>query len=171
MALRNTLITFTITTTIAVLTLALSQNITSLYLLPLCIIIPMSIRIVYYGIGIAKLSAYMIVFLENDLDGIKWETRNFSIINIDSKLSMKNLVFLRNYQCLFLSLICYGLYVFDYIKDKEITLMTIFNLVWPLLFIILEMVITHYINSVDKERAEWIKKWKNIKIETQPPVA
>ena len=97
MALRNTLITFTITTTIAVLTLALSQNITSLYLLPLCIIIPMSIRIVYYGIGIAKLSAYMIVFLDNDLDGIKWETRNFSIINIDSKLSMKNLVFLRNY--------------------------------------------------------------------------
>ena len=60
--LHNTLLTFTITTTVAVLTFALSQNKTILYLIPFCILIPMSMRIAYYRSAMSKLSAYMIVF-------------------------------------------------------------------------------------------------------------
>ena len=63
--LHNTLLTFTITTTVAVLTFALSQSMTVLYLIPFCIIIPMSMRIAYYISSMTKLSAYKIVFLEN----------------------------------------------------------------------------------------------------------
>ena len=60
--LHNTLLTFTITTTVAVLSLAVSQNSTILYLIPFCILIPMSMRIAYYRAAMSKLSAYMIVF-------------------------------------------------------------------------------------------------------------
>ena len=62
--LHNTLLTFTITSTILVLTVAASEKMTSLYLFPFCVIIPMLLRIAYYRKTMAKLSAYMIVFLE-----------------------------------------------------------------------------------------------------------
>lgn len=60
--LHNTLLTFTITSTILVLTVAASEKMTSLYLFPFCVIIPMLLRIAYYRKTMAKLSAYMIVF-------------------------------------------------------------------------------------------------------------
>lgn len=67
--LHNTLLTFTITTTVAVLALALAQKSSILYLIPFCILIPMSMRIAYYRTAMAKLSAYMIVFWKKTLTG------------------------------------------------------------------------------------------------------
>lgn len=61
-SLHNTLLTFIITSTVAVITIAISEGITILYLFPFCIIIPMMMRIAYYRKVIVKLSAYMIVF-------------------------------------------------------------------------------------------------------------
>lgn len=99
--LHNTLLTFTITTTVAVLTFALSQSMTVLYLIPFCIIIPMSMRIAYYISSMTKLSAYKIVFLENKIDEIKWETRNAMLIkNVLShqKKNINNFTTLRYYE-------------------------------------------------------------------------
>lgn len=80
MSLHNTLLMFTITTTVAILAIAAGNEKSSpfLYLLPFCIIIPLSNRIAYYRRAMAKLSAYLIVFCEDSDDSIKWETRNLS---------------------------------------------------------------------------------------------
>lgn len=164
--LHNTLLTFTITTTVAVLTFALSKNMTVLYLIPFCIIIPMSMRIAYYRSAITKLAAYMIVFLERNLDEIKWETRNAMLIeNVLSKenKSINNITILRYYECLIMAVICYAFYVLDYIKDKDISIILIINILWPLLLIVWEILITKRINSAAKEKQEWIKKWTYLK--------
>ena len=167
--LHNTLLTFAITSTVAVLALALDQNRTILYLIPFCILIPMSMRIAYYRSAMVKLSAYMIVFLEIDLDGVSWETRNAALVNDlnKKKKDINSYTVLRYFECLILAVICYILYVIDYIKDKEISVVVIVNILWPLLFVIWEILITKRINSVDDEKQEWIKRWNKLKMKCE----
>lgn len=163
--LHNTLLTFTITTTVAVLALALAQKSSILYLIPFCILIPMSMRIAYYRTAMAKLSAYMIVFLEKNIDGIKWETRNARLISVESKKGirgLRNFTMLRYYECLILTLVCYALYFWDYIKDKAISPFVVINTLWPMLFVVLEVLITKHINSIDKEKAYWVQRWTKL---------
>lgn len=163
--LHNTLLTFTITTTVAVLSLALSQNSTILYLIPFCILIPMSMRIAYYRAAMSKLSAYMIVFLEKNIDGMKWETRNVEILEIDAKSGMKRagrFAALRYYECLILTVICYILYLLDYLKDKEISSMVVVNMLWPLLLVGWEFWVTKCINSLDEEKQYWVEQWNKL---------
>lgn len=164
--LHNTLLTFTITTTVAVLTFALSQNMTMLYLIPFCIIIPMSMRIAYYRSAMSKLSAYMIVFLEKDLDGVKWETRNAALIEKHlnkEKKDINSYTVLRYYECLILAVVCYVFYVIDYLKDKEICVIVVVNILWPLLLVLWEVLVTKSINSVNEEKQKWINRWKELK--------
>ncbi len=163
--LHNTLLTFTITTTVAVLTFALSQNRTILYLVPFCILIPMSMRIAYYRSAMSKLSAYMIVFLEKNLNGVNWETRNADLVeeHLNNKKNINNYVVLRYFECLILAVICYVFYIIDYVKDKEINAIVVINILWPLTFVIWEILVTKRINSVDKEKQEWIKRWNELK--------
>lgn len=163
--LHNTLLTFTITTTVAVLSLAVSQNSTILYLIPFCILIPMSMRIAYYRAAMSKLSAYMIVFLEKNIDGMKWETRNVEILEIDAKSGMKRagrFAALRYYECLILTVICYILYLLDYLKDKEISSMVVVNMLWPLLLVGWEFWVTKCINSLDEEKQYWVEQWNKL---------
>lgn len=163
--LHNTLLTFTITTTVAVLALALAQKSSILYLIPYCILIPMSMRIAYYRTAMSKLSAYMIVFLEKNIDGIKWETRNARLISIESRRRIKglrNFTMLRYYECLILAIACYVLYFWDYIKDKTISPLVVINALWPMLFVVLELLITKHINSIDNKKDYWIQRWTKI---------
>ena len=87
MNLHNTLVTFTITVTVAALGAIFGFTSKSplpfLYLFPFGILLPMSARIEYYRRSMMKLSGYMIVFLEPYLDGINWETRHFAVLNPD----------------------------------------------------------------------------------------
>lgn len=165
--LHNTLLTFTITTTVAALTFALSQNKTILYLIPFCILIPMSMRIAYYRSAMSKLSAYMIVFLEKNIDGVKWETRNAALNkNLNKKKkNINNYTILRYYECLILAIVCYIFYVIDFIKDKEICVIVVINILWPLSLVIWEVLVTKRINSVDKEKQYWIEQWNALKNE------
>ena len=164
--LHNTLLTFTITTTVAVLTFALSQNKPILYLIPFCVLIPMSMRIAYYRSAMSKLSAYMIVFLEENIDGVKWETRNAALINKSlNKKKINNLTVLRYYECLILAIVCYIFYVIDFIKDRDICVIVVINILWPLSLVIWEVLVTKRINSADKEKKYWIEQWNAIKNE------
>ncbi len=79
--LHNSLIMFMITTVVAVLAFAVQGDNSILYLLPFGIIIPTSMRITYYRTAMAKLSAYIIVYIENKIKGLNWETRNNKLIN------------------------------------------------------------------------------------------
>lgn len=163
--LINTLLTFTITTTVAILTFALSENNAFFCLMPFCIIIPMSIRIAYYRSAISKLSAYMIVFLEKNLDGINWETRNALLIKENSNNKKRKFTvptILQQYDGLLLSVICYGCYFVKYIKGSDINLQTVGFLCLPFLLVIWEIQISNRINSLAKEKQEWIQRWENL---------
>lgn len=163
--LHNSLLTFAITTVVGILTLALNLEQELLYLLPFCILIPITMRIKYYKSAMLKISAYMIVFLEEELDGINWETRNMLLIDETVKKQVnKNIVYdLRYYECFILSIICYILYCVNYLENRCFDLLTVFCVLIPFSLVALEWMITKHINSDCEERQKWIKIWKNLK--------
>ena len=161
--LHNSLITFMITTVVAVLAFALDNDNTLLYLLPFAIIIPISMRITYYRSAMAKLSAYIIVYIENEIEGLCWETRNTKLINEDVNNFYNRFTISHYYEGIILSVVCYVLYFRDYIKDKTINSQTILFLLAPFVLIIWEGLITKRIVTFDDEKNEWIEKWKDFK--------
>ena len=167
--LHNTLLTFTITTTIAVLSFVFAQDtiLPFLFLLPFCIIIPMSMRIAYYRTNMAKISAYLIVFIESEISEINWETRNNKAIQkiVKKEYSIKKqYALLRYFECLLLCIICYVLFVVFYIIQNKFSWITITNLMWPLIIVAFECFVTKQMCSVHKEREKWIKIWKAQKV-------
>lgn len=182
--LHNTLLTFTITTVVAILSFVLLQEQpynAFLFLIPFCILIPMSMRIAYYRSAMAKLSAYMIVFLEKEIPGIQWETLNqevvSSVINSRNKNTVAQkkrrpfaegtkahkLLLGRYYECLILGILCYILYAVHYYQDNELCPLTLFNLGWPIFLIVLEVIITVAMDSVDRSKKFWVEQWETLK--------
>lgn len=82
--LRNTLLICVYTASTAFLGFALANDRRPgqafLALLPILVVIPVSLRVGYYRNAIAKLSAYQMVFLVPELNGIGWELRNDSAL-------------------------------------------------------------------------------------------
>lgn len=163
-ALHNSLLTFTITTTVAILTIAASAKITIINLLPFCVIIPMAARIAYYRTAMAKLSAYIIVFLEPELTGISWETRNYAFSQKHGGLSHKpEKYFLRYYECLFLSLMCYALFLVNYIPTAQFDFWAVFWGLCPVFLVAWVWYLTGQLNRVDQDRQALIESWQEIK--------
>ena len=160
--LHNSLIMFMITTVVAVLAFALESNASVMYLLPFAIIIPISMRITYYREAVVKLSAYIIVYIEDKMEGLNWETRNAQLINIERNNLYDSLTISHYYEGIILSIICYILYLGKYIRDETIYVQTIIYLIAPFLLVIWEIVITRRIIIVNNQKNEWIKKWKDI---------
>lgn len=163
--LHNTLLTFTITTTIAIFAFIFAQEAITpyLFLLPLCIIVPISMRIAYYRTSMAKISAYLIVYIESQIPEINWETRNRTAINKITKpknKSFKHYTLLRYFECLLLCIICYTLFMIFYVVQNDFSWLTIINLLWPLIFVVFECFVTKQICSVHKEREKWIEIWE-----------
>ena len=52
---------------------------------------------------------------------------------------------LRYYECLILAIVCYIFYVIDFIKDKEICLIVVINILWPLSLVVWEVLVTNRI--------------------------
>lgn len=172
--LHNSLLTFAITTTVAILTFALSEKIPVLCLIPFCIIIPMSMRLAYYRSAMMKVAAYIFVFIEKEMDGLEWESAN--VLYASSPDKSKNTFFrkitsIRYYECFILGLICYFFYVLNYLNGKEPCFEVVVNVVWPLLLVAWELLITIRINSTDKEKAEWIQSWTQVKEHSSETVA
>lgn len=163
--LQNTLLTFTITTSVAASAYALSQDNIIFYLIPFCIIIPMSIRIAYYTSAMAKLSAYMEVFLE-DKDGIIWETRNRQLINKRIRQKKKKLFDFTIYQhneCLIACVVSYFLILYNLFKEYfQPVFINIFSFIFATLALIIEIYVTHRMNSFDKDKNRWYDEWKNL---------
>ena len=80
----NSLATFMVTAVASILTFAISANlqIPFLFLISFCILIPFTSRISHYKTNVSRISAYIIVFCESELD-IAYESRN-------SKVKLKN---------------------------------------------------------------------------------
>lgn len=120
----------------------------------------------YYRSSMSKLSAYLIVFLESDIDGLKWETRNAEVINglIHKEKRDPNIfVFSRNYECLVLSIVCYAFYVNELLKDHEGYFITTITMLLTSSLVIWEAMITKHMNNVHKEKQRWMDYWSKVK--------
>ena len=107
---------FLYTTIATIIGFAVNLHNAYLFLLPLLITLPLSLKIADYWRTISNLAAYMIVFLEKE-DSNQWETDNY---NIESdfyrkrkiKISRNKFEFLlhslENYDCFFISFFVYA---------------------------------------------------------------
>lgn len=161
--LQNSLMTFMITTVVAVLAFAIGSDNSYMYLLPFGIIIPISMRITYYRTAMVKLSAYIIIYLENDLEGINWETRNVNLMGENKGGIYDKVTISHYYEGILLSIVCYILFCLDYLKDKLVNYQVIVSLILPLGFVMWEMIITVRSASIDKEKLNWIERWEDFK--------
>lgn len=171
--LHNTLITFMITSVIAVLAFAVQKNITKLYLLPFGVIIPITMRVTYYRTAMAKLSAYIEVYLEPCIEELNWETRNRELMNKQrekkaqksgrKKKNYDGLTISHYYEGFVMSVVSYVLYVFHYLGDKELCFATVAGIVLPFLLVIWEFGITRRIVKFDDEKDKWYEAWKEMK--------
>ncbi len=107
----------------------------------------------------AKISAYMNVFLEEKIEGFDWETRN---VLLDEKNMNKKYDFLRNTECLFIGVVCTGLYFYYYIMYKQ-QICKIIDVALPIIFLSIEIFITFRRKSFVKERKKWISEWQKLK--------
>lgn len=105
--IQNSLITFMITAVIAVLAFAVEGNNSILYLLPFGIIIPTSMRITYYRTAMARLSAYIVVYIEKNMKGLNWETRIHKFVYNGHDTFHDNVTISQHYEGMILSVMCY----------------------------------------------------------------
>lgn len=169
--IHNTLVRFNITTTVAILAFAFSQDNCYIFLLPFFIIIPVSIRDLYYRRAMYKLSAYIIVFIESNNEDLNWETRNskLSILNNSSKKSSLKNFFdkILNYDNFILSIFCLILYYVYYLSDEALSINSLnfyLNILLPFVLIIIEFIIS--INGkLYKQQPYWINEWIKLKAE------
>lgn len=158
-ALHNSLITFMITTVVAILAFSITENIPWLYLLPFCIIIPISMRVAYYRSVMTKISAYLSVYIENTILALNWETRNTNINNNIKGKFYDKITISHYYEGLLLSLVCYIMYSISYISTYGFHCSLIFALGLPFLLVVWESIITKRIADFNNEKNEWIKTW------------
>lgn len=105
--LHNSLVTFTITATNAILAYALFQSKNASpysFLLPFGIIIPMSLRISYYRTGMMKLAAYIEAVIEPEEPGLEWEKRNTNALFETIPFMGENDLFFKKKKCKVFSL-------------------------------------------------------------------
>lgn len=160
----NSLVTFMVTAVSTILTFAISANlqVPFLFLISFCIIIPFTGRISHYKTNVARISAYLIVFLEPEMD-IKYETRNSMVKSAKSKIS-KLLVAMRNYVGLLLGILSYAIYLVEY--NNKIGFFNWWDWIFgilPVIFLILIFLMDKKIDNVPQEKAKWIESWKQLK--------
>lgn len=161
--LHNSLTTFMITSVIAVFAFALGNDNMLLYLLPFGIIIPVSMRIAYYRSAIAKISAYIMIYIEEETEGLNWETRNYNLLTNSRNKFFDKITSSHYFEGLILGLICYGLSIINLIERNETNLKVFIYLISATTLIIWEIVITKRIMSIKSEKKVWVKKWKDTK--------
>ena len=90
----NSLATFMVTAVATILTVAISANlqVPFLFLISFCIIIPFSARLAHYKSNVARISAYMIVYLEPKMS-IKYETNAIKYAYTSKRVDSKGAVY------------------------------------------------------------------------------
>ena len=160
----NSLATFMVTAVASILTFAISANlqIPFLFLISFCILIPFTSRISHYKTNVSRISAYIIVFCESELD-IAYESRNSRVKLKKTKLS-RLLGGLRNYIGFLLGIISYTVYLVQYHNIIGISSwVDIFLCIIPIFLLIILFVMDKKIDSIPKEKQDWIAAWTNLK--------
>lgn len=104
----------------------------------------------------ARISAYIVVYIEKNIKGLNWETRIHKFVYNGRDTIHGNVTISQYYEGMILSVMCYLLCLFDFIKVKTVCLQVIIYSIFPVLFVIWEMIITKRIAGFAKERDFWI---------------
>lgn len=165
---------FTITTTIAVLTLVNSEiwkNTPTLYLIPAIIIIFGIINTLGMETRIKDITTYRIVFLENEDNEVRWAR---AVTKYDMAYTKKNDIagFLRKFDYVVLLLLCLILYtnkfwgdITQLVSDKSFfsSSVLIFVLLIILFIYTIYLSVKRYLLDSQKHFEKCINRWKTIK--------
>ena len=75
--------------------------------------------------------------------------------------SLSNLTISHYYEGFLLGIVSYGLYVYNFIKNKSMDSSVIMLALLPLILVIWEWIITKRITYFHKEKNKWIREWEN----------
>lgn len=154
-SLQNTLIIFLYTASLSLITLSFSENIPILCLAPICIILPIVRRIMYYRFSIMKISSYLIIFYEEKDTGIYWETAQNTIPDVNL-----NQTFLKYYEPLLTQIICIVLYCISCDFKSWVSIFYVFCAIISTFYL---MVCTIRINSMLNLKSNLIEQYKQLK--------
>lgn len=160
--LSNDFSTFSMTALAAVLAFAFSSNNPFLFLIPFVLIIPLSSKSLYYRKNIAKISAYMIVMLESEIKGYKWETLNE--LYKEDKSHSRFTVF-RNYEYLFEALICIMLYFYYAIESSFDIAPLVVGIILGIAALVYVWIISYKMAHTGKLKAVAVRKWEQLRRE------
>ena len=174
--MRNTLLISVYTLTVAILGFSLGgeawslSSAASLSLLPMVVVVPVSLRVGYYRDAIAKLSAYQVVFLEPELDGINWETRNNMVSSMRRMNNRREKILAKRSNWLNVTrysdfpLICLPrIPVFvstgglDGVSGVALAIIAVVILIFEIGFI-------HRSNNINAIKSDWCKRWNEVKL-------
>ena len=166
--LHNTLIIYAYTITVALLAIGATINeggaeIPGIYLLPILAMPSLSIRVAYYRDAVAKLSAYLIVFIEPMLPGMGWEGRNALLseeMRKEDKYSRSLLLSdLRYFDYPVICLVCLVLYLFSV---ETYTHIAIGLAVLGFVLTVVEFIISLSMNRITSKRSKWEVRWRKV---------
>lgn len=156
--LRNSIVNYMLTATLAILAVSFTSGNSSnfwIFVLPQPLIIIMSLRYGYYSKSIAKISAYLHVFLEED-NGFQWESKNKIMED-----TVSGGFFLRNAEFVVMSLLPTLILLIDLcikkLSDAKVPLV-ISVICW-----IIVCLITNDFCNIKVIKKNFIDDWKEIK--------
>lgn len=141
------------------------------------VVVPVSLRVGYYRDAIAKLSTYQVVFLEPELDGINWETRNNMVSSMygmknrcEKKLAKRGnwLNVTRYLDFPLICLTCISVFVYRGGLDGLFGMVLVSIAIVILIF---EIVFTYKNNNIDTIKSDWCKRWNEVKLEERERLA
>lgn len=160
--LSNDFSTFSMTALAAVLAFAFSSDNPFLFLIPFVLIIPLSSKSLYYRKNVAKISAYMIVMLESEIKGYKWETLNE--LYKEDKSHSRFTVF-RNYEYLFEALICIMLYFYYTVESSFDIASLIIGGFLGIAALVYVWIISYKMAHTGTLKAVAVRKWERLRRE------
>lgn len=144
-----------ITISSALITFSLEFDKPNLLYFVFMIIIALTFETLNNRKQIAKISTYIIVFIEKESKNLNWETLNF----YTSSRSSKFLRYHRYYSSLALSIICLLIYL-DFFFEKNLSIVELF---YMLCLFSTEVFLIIRLNKLTEYKKEWIKKWENLR--------
>lgn len=160
--MSNEFSTFSMTALAAVLAFAFSSDNPFLFLVPFVLIIPLSSKSLYYRKNVAKISAYMIVMLEPEIEGYLWETLNE---RYKEERSHARFTMFRNYEYLFEALICMMLYLYYAIESSFDVVPLVVGGVLGVAALTYVSIISYKMAHTGSLKAVAIGKWEQIRRE------
>lgn len=130
------------------------------------IVLPIAYKNFYYREQLAKISGYMIIFLEPYLKGVNWESMNLILKRQPHKGKNTNIKQIVYYEYIIIYIFSFSIFIYQYHNSQ-----TIYKSALMLIFIIaciligggwlIEKILKD--KNIDRTREEWVQRWVKLK--------